>query len=216
MNAGELGHAYAWRRTDESDGRSFARVAETEGGWQFDGTEILVASGRPIRTDFTVTLDRDWQTVEAHVSALTERAHELHLEVDRHRRWLVNGEPTARLDGCVDVDVAATPLTNTFPIRRYGGLEIGKSESAPVAWVEVPSLRVVRVQQRYRRLGEREWEYSASDHGRFRLTVDEDGIVVSYEGLAMRIAPTSGRARPESSRSAPPPAAAQRRVRRRA
>jgi hypothetical protein len=53
---------------------------------------------------------------------------------------------------------------------------------------------VTRVDQTYRRLPDVEelaaWEYRDPRHGRFRLTVDTDGLVVSYEGFARRVAAT--------------------------
>ena len=64
------------------------------------------------------------------------------------------------LNGCVHIDVAATPLTNTFPIRRFASLGIAEYRTTPVAWVEVPTLHVTRVEQFYRRLAPDRWEYS--------------------------------------------------------
>lgn len=180
------GRAYAWRRADDGQGHSFARVTGIDGGWRFDGTEILVARRRPIRTDFTVYVDSGWLTRTVHVSTLTTIERRLMLEADEVRRWSRGHRPEARLEGCLDVDIAATPLTNTFPIRRYADLEVGEARTSVVAWVDVPSLRVERVEQTYRRLGEREWEYSAGRRA-YRITVDADGIVVDYEGFATRV-----------------------------
>ena len=117
------------------------------------------------------------------------------LEADDQRGWRRNGRRVAALDGCLDVDIAATPLTNTFPIRRYADLAVAESRTSSVAWVEVPSLRVRRVEQTYTRLGHREdaspveaWRYADPHFGAFRLTVDGDGVVVDYEGFATRVA----------------------------
>jgi len=180
--------SYAWQRADAGVGHSFARVAaESGGGWRFDGTEILVARGRPMRASFSVTLDAAWRTRAVEVEVLTRRHVTLRLDADDGHRWRMNGRRAARLEGCIDVDIAATPLTNTFPIRRYADLAVGSSRTSPVAWVEVPSLRVVRVDQTYRRLGRDEWEYSDPRHGAYRLKVDPDGIVLDYEGFATRV-----------------------------
>ena len=48
-----------------------------------------------------------------------------------------------------------------------------------------------RVEQTYRRLGERRWEYADPTYGTFALEVDDDGLVVDYEGLATRVPMTS-------------------------
>jgi hypothetical protein len=113
------------------------------------------------------------------------------LSVDSERRWHVGGAHRPDLDGCLDVDIAATPLTNTFPIRRLARLGEGDAVTSPVAWVGVPDLGITRVDQTYHRLapvgGLDAWEYSDPTHGAFRLTVDADGLVVEYEGFARRV-----------------------------
>jgi hypothetical protein len=109
-------------------------------------------------------------------------------------RWTVDGAARPDLDGCVDVDIAATPLTNTFPIRRLTDVPIGEAVTSAVAWVDVPALRVTRVDQTYERLGHLDglarWRYRDPLHGAFLLAVDDEGLVVDYEGFARRI-PTS-------------------------
>ncbi len=106
-------------------------------------------------------------------------------------RVLVDGVHRPDLDGCLDVDIAATPLTNTFPIRRLARLSVGQVATSPVAWVDVPGLGTTRVDQTYRRLtpvdGRDAWEYGDPLHGAFTLTVDDDGLVVDYECFARRV-----------------------------
>jgi hypothetical protein len=54
-----------------------------------------------------------------------------------------------------------------------------------MAWVEVPSLRVLPSRQMYRGLGSGKVEFHSGDGGfSAELTVDHDGIVVDYPGLA--------------------------------
>jgi hypothetical protein len=64
---------------------------------------------------------------------------------------------------------------------------VGEAKTIPVAWIDVPSLRVHRVEQTYRRVAERVYEYWTATYGPARLTVDEDGIVIDYQGFAERI-----------------------------
>ena len=195
--AGEImGHrVVAWERVDESAGHSMARVGRSPSGWRCDGMEVLAGPRELLGCWFQVDLDQDWVTREVVVGAVAGGGRRtLTLSADDRRRWTVDGRHVPDLDGCVDVDVAATPLTNTFPIRRLAGLEIGGQVTTPIAWVDVPDLGVTRVDQTYRRLPDVEelaaWEYRDPRHGRFRLTVDTDGLVVSYEGFARRVAAT--------------------------
>ncbi|WP_338747855.1 putative glycolipid-binding domain-containing protein [Janibacter alittae] len=182
---------YAWERDDEGRGHSFARVEEHPAGWTVHGTEVLVGE-ETLACTFRVRLDPDWHTREVEVAAVDASGERRLVLGASDGRWEVDGVYDPGLDGCVDVDVAATPLTNAFPIRRLASLPPGESRTSPVAWVEVPSLRVRRVDQTYQRLspaanGGAQWEYGDPDHGTFRLTVDEGGVVIDYEGFARRI-----------------------------
>lgn len=133
----------------------------------------------------------DWVTRRAEAFSVSA-AGEARRRIEAHDgQWTVDGTPRPDLDGCVVVDVAATPLTNTFPIRRLAHLTIGEPVTSAVAWVDVPALGVTRVDQTYERLDDRAgvacWRYSDPTHGAFVLTVDAEGLVVDYEGFASRI-----------------------------
>ncbi|MBD5785601.1 putative glycolipid-binding domain-containing protein [Cellulosimicrobium terreum] len=101
------------------------------------------------------------------------------------------------LDGAVDCDIALCPVTNTMPIRRLEllGPDAPAGETPFVmAWVDVPSLRVLRSDQLY---AARSSVDPATGHGAVTytsatrdftadLTVDAHGIVVDYPELARR------------------------------
>lgn len=96
------------------------------------------------------------------------------------------------LRSAIDCDLGLCPVTNTMPIRRLGLLEDAVPDTALVmAWVEMPSLRVLRSDQVYATgpaSAGTSVRYASSD-GAFQsnLTVDEHGIVVDYPQLARRI-----------------------------
>ena len=145
---------------------------------------------------FAVLVGTDWVTRHVEASALSAAGETRRVLAAVGGRWTVDGAARPDLDGCVDVDIAATPLTNTFPIRRLAHLEVGEQATSGVAWVDVPALGVTCVQQTYERLDDEDglarWRYSDPLHGAFVLSVDTDGLVVDYEGFARRI-PTGGR-----------------------
>ena len=179
----------AWQRTDEDRGHSVARVERLPSGWLCHGTEVLAGPGEALSCWFRVELDAAWATRTVDVWSLSEAGQRrLRLTVDADGLWWRDGNRAPALDGCVDVDVAATPLTNTFPINRLAALGIGRSVTSAVAWVDVPGLGATRVDQTYARLAERRWRYSDERHGAFELSVDDDGLVVDYTGFATRVA----------------------------
>jgi len=104
----------------------------------------------------------------------------------------------AALDGALDCDVALCPVTNTMPILRLGLLgdaPPARETELVMAWVELPSLRVLRSDQRYAArspldpvTGRGVVTYtSATRDVTADLTVDADGIVVDYPQLARRL-----------------------------
>ncbi|HYS06949.1 MAG TPA: putative glycolipid-binding domain-containing protein [Candidatus Dormibacteraeota bacterium] len=94
------------------------------------------------------------------------------------------GTALTDLDGCIDLDIAATPFTNTLPIRRLG-LRPGGAADVEVVYIAVPDLRVSRVRQRYCCLRAEKgcgvYLYENLQNGfRAELPVDADGLVLDY------------------------------------
>ena len=93
-------------------------------------------------------------------------------------------EDADRLADAYDVDLYASPLTNTLPLRRLGMVDF----TITAAWVLLPSLAVVASEQSYTVLGDNRVRYTS---GSFRadLDLDEHQFVVRYPGLAQRSDP---------------------------
>lgn len=98
-------------------------------------------------------------------------------------------ENAADLNDALDCDLGLCPVTNTMPIRRLGLLASDLPETPLVmAWVEVPSLRVIRSDQVYASAAPGNVRYrSYSRDFSAELSVDADGIVIDYPGLATRV-----------------------------
>ncbi|MFE1602135.1 putative glycolipid-binding domain-containing protein [Methylobacterium sp. ID0610] len=163
------------------------------------GGDILAESvvvgerdGLPFGLSYRLRCDPDWCVREAVVARVGGPV--LHLIGDGAGRWTDgDGRPLPALDGCRDIDIAATPFTNTLPIRRLrrdGRLdERGAAEAIRVVYVPVPDLAPRAVDQRYTCLEPgRLYRYE----GLFRgfagdLPVDEDGLVRDYPGTFRRL-----------------------------
>lgn len=95
-------------------------------------------------------------------------------------------EPASLIDA-VDCDLGFCPLTKTMPISRRGlqekSLMEASAQEITVAWVEVPSLRVVSSRQSYaKQSGQVEYRPFATGSSS-RLEIDSDGVVLNYPGL---------------------------------
>ena len=174
-----------WQRTDVR-GLGTGRLDHGD-GWELDAHEIVTGRS-PYSIYYGVELTEDWRT-EYVALGITRRAtsYGTNIEVDVDAgSWWVNGRRRRALDGCIDLDIAATPATNTISIRRLR-LEVGQDAMIKVAWVDVPSLRVVPTEQGYRRIGLETYEFWLVGGRTYRLTVDSDGLVLDYEDFAERI-----------------------------
>ncbi|MFD0776801.1 putative glycolipid-binding domain-containing protein [Streptomonospora algeriensis] len=180
----------AWSRVDVSAGLGVGALLAETGGFRLEAGETVAGAQGRFSTRVTVQADLAWCSRSARVEVLSSGGASAVVLERRAGGWSVDGLRVPELDGCLDVDVAATPLTNTLPIRRLG-LGPGEYRDVFAVWVDVPSLRVRRLGQRYTRLfparGRERYEYRDSANGAFVLSVDSDGLVVDYEGLAVRV-----------------------------
>jgi hypothetical protein len=120
---------------------------------------------------------------------LAERERQLSIARDEENMWLVQqhtGESSrASYGGALDVDVVFSPFFNALPIRRTGLYERSESVILPVVYVRLPELSVE----------EATISYSSSADGiklhspvaETTVTVDSEGFILDYPGLAERI-----------------------------
>lgn len=159
--------------------RELALVRESDGRWRSEGRAdgiAVTAAGRPLTIDGS-----DWSAEDGAVPGIVDEAS---------------------IAGADDCDLGLCPVTNTMPMLRtvlgpsmITGPQPGPEINFVMAWVEVPSLRVIRSEQIY------QLRRTAVDgtsvvryiglHRSFEgdLEVDLDGLVINYPQLARRVAP---------------------------
>ncbi|XVH33664.1 putative glycolipid-binding domain-containing protein (plasmid) [Haloferacaceae archaeon DSL9] len=183
-----------WRPV-ESIGLEHLRLTERDDGAAATGLVLGTADGDPFRLRYWVDCDRRYRVERVALACLEPHAESLELESDGNGRWTADNEEAPEIEGCVDIDISATPFSNTLPIRRLS-LDIGESERISVAYISVPTLDVRAIPQRYTRLenaagGERRYRYENLANGySAELPVDEDGLVLDYPDAFDR-APTA-------------------------
>ena len=175
-------------------GMEHAVLSASSRGPRLSGLAIFVLDERPYRVTYGVACDAAWRTRRLTVTVHGPGAvlvGQVSLLADGAGRWAdaLSDRPLPELDGCIDVDLSATPLTNTLPILRLG-LSPGTARDIKAAYVEVPELAVSAMAQRYTHTG------SDGDRATYRyesagfaadLPVDEHGLVIDYPGLWRRI-----------------------------
>jgi hypothetical protein len=120
---------------------------------------------------------------------LAERERQLSIARDEENTWLVqdhsNQTTRGAYEGALDVDVIFSPFFNALPIRRTGLYQRVDAVTAPVVYVRLPELSVDSATIGYS---------SGADGIKLKspvadttITVDDEGFILDYPGLAERI-----------------------------
>lgn len=152
------------------------------------GTQSEGYAGR-----YLVRTDGEFRTREVRVDFVG--GPRLHLAADSNGNWhdLISDEPVPLLTGCLDVDIAITPATNTLPVRRLR-LARQTSEDIVVAYIPVPAhttsdfVPQVMTQRYTCLIPDQRYRYESMPHGfTAELQVDEHGLVLDYPQLFRRL-----------------------------
>jgi uncharacterized protein len=146
-------------------------------------------NGVPYGMFYRVRCDLQFRTLHAWLKVVG--GAELELNGDGEGNWHDgHGLVLTSLAGCIDIDITATPFTNTLPIRRLQ-LAKGAREVIPIAWISTPDLQVSRVEQAYTCIEPGAgYRYEGIDTGfAAELKVDENGLVTDYPTMFARTWP---------------------------
>jgi hypothetical protein len=182
----------AFEHRDAAVGFEVAFFRATGDSLVVEGQTSAVEDGQPFFIEYAIDVDAQWHTRQARVRCHSLHGrHETRIEADGEGSWTVDGESAPELDGCLDVDLEGSSLTNAFPVRRLE-LAVGQRAEAPAAYVRWLDGRVERLEQRYERLedaldGRVRHDYAAPRFDtRCTLEYDRTGVVLAYPGIAIR------------------------------
>jgi len=163
-----------------SEGGSDLCVLEQTGrNWRLRGTVLAAAGKEPVEIRYRIDASPTWVTEDVEV-LVAFAGGDPREPFELGGLWSGKERPP-ELEDCADVDLGFTPATNTLPIRRLR-LEVGEETEVTAVWLRWPELRVERAVQRYARLAKDRYRFSQEDF-RAELVVDDQGLVVDYEGL---------------------------------
>ena len=183
--------AAAWEHCRARSGFEVVHFRKTADGWQLVGCTTAVEDGAPWAVEYTVDVSPTWVTRRAAVTGRSAvGARSTVLESVGDGRWLVDGLPAPDLDGCRDVDLESSAMTNALPVHRLR-LPVGRRASAPAAYVRAVGLGVDRLEQTYTRLHDdgvhQQFLYTAPVFDvSCQLVFDPAGLVTEYPGIAVR------------------------------
>ena len=157
-----------------------------------DGIVIGVEEDVAFRIRYQVNCDLRWHVRKVLVKSLDENEQTIRLVSDGFGNWTNEaGYLMSELEGCLDVDITATPFTNTLPIRRLS-LSSGESAEIKVVYFTIPEMQVSVDPQRYTCLAVGsaggKYKFESLDSGFTAvITVDADGLVEDYPELFKRV-----------------------------
>jgi hypothetical protein len=183
--------AAAWAHRGARAGFEVVFFQPVDHGHVVTGCTTAVEDGQAWIVEYTLRVDTSWRTQGAEVHGRSGAgAVSVTLQTGGEGQWQVNGVPAPFLDGCLDVDLESSAMTNALPVHRLA-LRPGERASAPAAYVRALDLQVDRLEQSYFRGqddGPRQrYDYAAPvlDFS-CELVYDAAGLVLSYPGIAVR------------------------------
>jgi hypothetical protein len=191
MSFAPLPATAAWHHRGARSGFEVVYFDADGEGFRIEGWTTAIEDGATWAVEYAIEVDAAWATRRARICGRSAGGFcSAVLDADGAGRWLIDREPAPHLDGCLDVDLEASAMTNALPVRRMG-LPVAASAAAPAAYVRAVGVAVERLEQTYVRAtdestGQR-YDYTAPafDFGA-RLVYDRSGLVLDYPGIAVR------------------------------
>jgi hypothetical protein len=181
----------AWRHRGARSGFEVAYFAARGDGCGIEGWTTAIEDGATWAVEYAIEVDAAWATRSARIRGRSAGGScATMLEADRPGHWLAGGKPARHLDGCLDVDLEASAMTNALPVRRMG-LPVAAAAAAPAAYIRAVGLAVERLEQTYLRTTDQatcqRYDYTAPAFDfSCRLVYDQAGLVLGYPGIAVR------------------------------
>jgi hypothetical protein len=146
----------------------------------------LIAGGiltsRSFDARYKIVMDQYWRIIKLTVRVIADPVRQLVLNRGDRGIWTdAQGIVLPQLEGCQEIDISATPFTNSIPIKKMTGL---KEKSFLVAYINIPELSVTAVEQRYTKLAGEKYKYQNLSTGfSAELGFDQFGLINDYPGL---------------------------------
>jgi hypothetical protein len=187
----DLPRAACWLHQGLRSGFEVSYFTPHSYGHRIEGTTTGFQDGAAWVVRYDIELDQLWRTRRVRITSKTALGStEQSAESDGEGHWLIDGHEAAHLDGCLDIDLEASAMTNALPVRRLS-LTPGENRAVPAAYVRLTERKIERLEQFYARLDDQadgpSFDYQAPAFDfRCRLIYDRAGLVLEYPGIGIR------------------------------
>jgi len=168
-----------------------ARVQVTERGPKAAGRIVGAecAAHPAFNASYDLLLDETGITRRLSMrSVVAQGERQLSLSRNAEGFWLIDhgqGPRRAEFGGALDVDVVLSPLFNALVVRRLGLHRGAVDVKLPVVYVTLPDLTVSGAEHHY--TSGAHGITAVTPLGTVAITVDDEGFVLDYPGLAHRV-----------------------------
>ncbi|TCK27190.1 putative glycolipid-binding domain-containing protein [Pseudonocardia endophytica] len=183
-----------WRSDDPAGpGLEAARVVLGGGGMRAVGRMVRTTDNGVFTASYRLVVGTSGALERLVVDAAGEdRERQLTITRNEDGVWLADeGSGASRIDAgdALDVDLAFSPVFNALPIRRLDLHRESSEHTVPMVFLALPELTVEVTEQTYRTVSLSEPAVVGFSAGDFaaEITVDPDGMVVDYPGIALRV-----------------------------
>lgn len=156
---------------------------------------LTMGENMPVRILYNIYCDLDWKVNKFDIQIFDGEHKNIVLQSDGNGKWITDtGESVKKLEGCIDIDISATPFTNTIPIRRLS-LKLGESREIKVVYIDIYKFSITAVNQRYTcvesNINAFKYRYENLNSGFMaEFFVDKDGLVIDYPDIFKRVCNT--------------------------
>ena len=176
-----------WQQWDNI-GLECLELTESKDAVVVESAVIGFEGNIPFRLCYRLRCDENFQVLGVFIDILDRPP--IYLFRRPTGQWLSDrNEELPQLAGCNDIDISATPFTNTLPIRRHDW-QPGQSRSLDMVYIRIPELTIERATQHYTCLEKNQqgglFEYSQPGFTAI-LPIDADGFVQNYPKLFRRL-----------------------------
>lgn len=176
-----------WESIDEKS-LEHLYIKENSNHYKVDSVVINYQHRSPYRLYYELIIDKEWKTKEVFISLFNSNK-EISLHADGQGKWYdLSGNHLAQLDGAIDIDISASPFSNSLPINRLPFKKFSKYEIV-VVYFSVPDLSFRPVKQKYTCLDKKssyqKFQYQCNDFIA-DIKVDNHGFVIEYPELFLK------------------------------
>lgn len=186
----ELKTIFTWKGVDA---QRLEQVRVMTNGLRLKASGQIIAAGTDDHEPFSASYDllTNELGVTRRLSIMLTRVSgetQISITRDAERNWLIqtpNGVEHGDFGGAEDVDLALSPFFNALPIRRNALHRSPGELDVPVVYIHLPEWRVEPNAMHY--TSSASGVAVISPVASSTLTVDTNGFVIDYPGLATRI-----------------------------